>query len=307
MRDLSQKLNKEVDLVIEGKETELDRTLIEDIADPMIHIIRNAIDHGIETPDQRVQAGKNPRGTLSLRAAHEDNSVVIYIKNDGVGIDPLKIKASAVQKGLISQEEADALSEREAIQLIFLSGFSTAQAVSDVSGRGVGMDIVKSNIEKMHGIIDIETDIRAGTEFKIKLPLTLAIITGLLVRLSGRTFVIPMSNIAEIVRVERDGIQSVRGESVIVIRNMVIPVLRLHHHLNIPESASDRHHLSLVIVGSAEKRVAVMVDELVGNQEVVLKSLGDFLGKVELISGATILGDGNVALILEASALVGKR
>jgi two-component system chemotaxis sensor kinase CheA len=307
VRDLSQKLNKEVDLIIEGKETELDRTLIEDIADPMIHIIRNAIDHGIETPDQREQAGKNPRGTLTLRAAHEDNSVVIYIKNDGVGIDPRKIKASAVKKGIISQEEADALSEREAIQLIFLSGFSTAQAVSDVSGRGVGMDIVKSNIEKMNGIIDIETDLRAGTEFKIKLPLTLAIITGLLVRLSGRTYVIPMSNIAEIVRVEKDGIQSVRGESVIVLRNLVIPVLRLHEYLNIPAEASNKKHLSLVIVGSAEKRVAVVVDELLGNQEVVLKSLGGYLGKVDLISGATILGDGNVALILEASALVGKR
>jgi two-component system chemotaxis sensor kinase CheA len=307
VRDLTQKLDKEVDLILEGKETELDRTLIEDIADPMIHIIRNALDHGLETPEQRRQAGKSPRGTLTIRAAHEDNSVVIYIKDDGAGMDPRKIKTSAVQKGVISEEQAKALTDREAIQLIFLSGFSTALEVSDISGRGVGMDIVRSHIEKINGLIDIDTELGKGTVFRIKLPLTLAIITGLLVRLSGGTFVIPMSNIAEIVRVNRDEIQSVRGESVFVLRNQVIPVIQLHEYLNPPPALSEKRHMSLVIVGSAEKRVAVIVDELLGNQEVVLKSLGGYLGKVDLISGATILGDGKVALILEASVLVGKR
>lgn len=307
VRDLSQKLGKEVELVIEGKETELDRTLIEDLSDPMIHLIRNAIDHGIESPERRELAGKPPQGTLTIRAAHEDNQVVIYIKDDGAGIDSRKMRESAVQKGIIGREEANALTDREAVQLIFLSGFSTAQAVSDVSGRGVGMDIVRDHIEKLNGIIDIETELGRGTEFKIKLPLTLAIITGLLVRLSGRTFVIPMSNIAEIVRLEKEDIQTVRGESVIVLRNRVIPVISLYQFLNIPEAASSKHNLSLVIIGAAEKRVAVAVDELLGNQEVVLKSLGGYLGKVNLISGATILGDGNVALILEASALIGKR
>lgn len=307
VRDLSQKLGKEVELVIEGKETELDRTLIEDLSDPMIHLIRNAVDHGIESPERRELAGKSRQGTLTIRAAHEDNQVVIYIKDDGAGIDSRKMRDSAVQKGIISREEANALTDREAVQLIFLSGFSTAQAVSDVSGRGVGMDIVRENIEKLNGIIDIETELGHGTEFKIKLPLTLAIITGLLVRLSGRTFVIPMSNIAEIVRLERRDIQTVRGEAVIVLRNRVIPILSLHQILNIPEAVSSKHYMSLVIIGAAEKRVAVAVDELLGNQEIVLKSLGGYLGKVNLISGATILGDGNVALILEASALVGKR
>lgn len=307
VRDLSQKLGKEVELVIEGKETELDRTLIEDLSDPMIHLIRNAIDHGIESPERRELAGKPRQGTLTIRAAHEDNQVVIYIKDDGAGIDSRKMRESAVQKGIISREEANALTDREAVQLIFLSGFSTAQAVSDVSGRGVGMDIVRDHIEKLNGIIDIETELGRGTEFKIKLPLTLAIITGLLVRLSGRTFVIPMSNIAEIVRLEKADIQTVRGESVIVLRNRVIPVISLHQLLSIPEAVSSKQHLSLVIIGAAEKRVAVAVDELLGNQEIVLKSLGGYLGKVNLISGATILGDGNVALILEASSLVGKR
>lgn len=307
VRDLSQKLGKEVELVIEGKETELDRTLIEDLSDPMIHLIRNAVDHGIESPERRELAGKSRQGTLTIRAAHEDNQVVIYIKDDGAGIDSRKMRDSAVQKGIISREEANALTDREAVQLIFLSGFSTAQAVSDVSGRGVGMDIVRENIEKLNGIIDIETELGHGTEFKIKLPLTLAIITGLLVRLSGRTFVIPMSNIAEIVRLEKRDIQTVRGEAVIVLRNRVIPILSLYQILNIPEAVSSKHYMSLVIIGAAEKRVAVAVDELIGNQEIVLKSLGGYLGKVNLISGATILGDGNVALILEASALVGKR
>ncbi|MBP1154951.1 MULTISPECIES: chemotaxis protein CheA [unclassified Paenibacillus] len=305
IRDLSRDLGKEIDLVMEGKDTELDRTLIEEIADPLIHLIRNAVDHGIEMPEKREQSGKNRKGTLRIQAAHEDNQVVIYVEEDGAGIDPAKMRRSAVEKGIILAEEAEQLSDREAIDLIFRPGFSTAQAVSDISGRGVGMDIVRSHIEKLNGLIDIETKLGEGTCFKIKLPLTLAIIIGLLVKLQDQTFIIPMSNIAEIVRVTTGDIQTVRGQSVIVLRNQVIPVAWMHDSFHI-RKMEKKKNIPLVIVGSAEKRLALAVDELIGNQEIVIKSLGSYIGKVDCIAGATILGDGKVALILEVSGIINK-
>jgi two-component system chemotaxis sensor kinase CheA len=306
IRDLSRDLGKEIELVIEGKDTELDRTLIEEIADPLIHLIRNGIDHGIETPEERERSGKERKGTLYIRAAHEDNQVVIYVEDDGAGIDPGKMRKSAVNKGVITAEEAEQLSDREAIELIFRPGFSTANIVSDVSGRGVGMDIVKSHIEKLNGLIDIETKLDQGTRFKIKLPLTLAIIVGLQIKLQGQTFIIPMSNIAEIVRVTNDEIQTVRGQSVILLRNQIIPVAWMHDYMNIPKNEKPKTHIPLVIVGSAEKRLALAVDELLGNQEVVIKSLGSFVGKVDYIAGATILGNGKVALIIEVSGIINR-
>jgi two-component system chemotaxis sensor kinase CheA len=306
IRDLSRDLGKEIDLVIDGKDTELDRTLIEEIADPLIHLIRNAVDHGIEMPEKRQQSGKIVQGTLTIRAAHEDNQVVLYIEDDGAGIDPDKMKKSALAKGVITEEEAEQLSDREAIQLIFRPGFSTAAVVSDVSGRGVGMDIVRSHIEKLNGLIDIETKLGQGTRFKIKLPLTLAIIVGLLVKLNEQTFIIPMSNIAEIVRVTHQDIQTVRGQQVITLRKQVIPVAWMHDYFQIPKVGERKSHIPLVIVGSAEKRLALAVDELIGNQEIVIKSLGSYVGKVESIAGSTILGDGKVALILEISGLINK-
>ncbi|MGE6230803.1 chemotaxis protein CheA [Paenibacillus chitinolyticus] len=306
IRDLSRMLGKEIELVLEGKDTELDRTLIEEIADPLIHLIRNAVDHGIEKPEVRTLSGKSAGGVLTIRAAHEDNQVVIYVQDDGAGIDPARMIRSALEKGVITQEEAGQLSEREAVELIFRPGFSTASTVSDVSGRGVGMDIVRSHIEKLNGLIDIETRLGQGTCFKIKLPLTLAIIVGLQVKLGGRTFIVPMSNIAEIVRVNPDEIRSIQGQSVIVLRNQVIPVARLHDYLQIPYTANTGGHIPLVIVGSAEKRLALAVDELIGNQEIVIKSLGPYIGKVDGIAGATILGDGNVALILEIASIIGR-
>ncbi|MFF2158633.1 chemotaxis protein CheW [Paenibacillus chitinolyticus] len=306
IRDLSRMLGKEIELVLEGKDTELDRTLIEEIADPLIHLIRNAVDHGIEKPEVRTHSGKSAGGVLTIRAAHEDNQVVIYVQDDGAGIDPARMIRSALEKGVITQEEAGQLSEREAVELIFRPGFSTASTVSDVSGRGVGMDIVRSHIEKLNGLIDIETRLGQGTCFKIKLPLTLAIIVGLQVKLGGRAFIVPMSNIAEIVRVNPDEIRSIRGQSVIVLRNQVIPVARLHDYLQIPYKANTGSHIPLVIVGSAEKRLALAVDELIGNQEIVIKSLGPYIGKVDGIAGATILGDGNVALILEIASIIGR-
>ncbi|CAG7648663.1 Chemotaxis protein CheA [Paenibacillus solanacearum] len=306
IRDVSRDLGKEIELIIEGKDTELDRTLIEEIADPLIHLIRNALDHGIELPDTRRQAGKAAKGTLRIRAAHEDNQVVVYVEDDGAGIDPGKMKKSAIQKGMLSQAEAELLSDREAIGLIFRPGFSTAQTVSDISGRGVGMDIVRSHIEKLNGLIDIETKLGVGTRFIIKLPLTLAIITGLLIRLHEQTFIIPMSNITEIIRVTPDDITTVRGQSVISLRNQVIPVAWLHDHFQIPIKHNGKKHIPLVIVGSADKRLALAVDELIGNQEVVIKSMGSYVGKMDCIAGATILGDGKVALILEISGVISK-
>ncbi|HEY2493265.1 MAG TPA: chemotaxis protein CheA [Paenibacillus sp.] len=307
IRDLTRDLGKDIELVIGGKDTELDRTLIEEIADPLIHLIRNAVDHGIELPEQRERSGKPGKGTLQIKAAHEDNQVVIYVQDDGAGIDPAKMRKSALDKGIISSEESVLLSDREAIHLIFRPGFSTASRVSDVSGRGVGMDIVRSHIEKLNGLIDIDTELGQGTCFKIKLPLTLAIIIGLLVKLNDQTFIIPMSNIAEIIRITHSDIETVRGQSVVLLRNQIIPIVWLHDHFNIPRGEQKKGHIQLVIVGSAEKRLALAVDELIGNQEIVIKSLGPYIGKVDGIAGSTILGNGKVALIIEVSGIINQR
>lgn len=304
IRDLNQSLQKEVELILTGTETELDRSLIEEIGDPLIHLIRNAMDHGLEAPAIRAQKGKPLKGQLRIAAAHEDNQVVITVEDDGAGIDPDRIRQTAVQKQLIAPEEAAQLTDQEAVQLIFYSGFSTASQVSEVSGRGVGMDIVRSHIEKLNGLIDIDTCLGRGTCFRIKLPLTLAIIVGLLVRVREQTYIIPMSNIAEIVRAASEDIQTIRGQPAILLRNQVIPIAWVHDHFRIPRVESGRDTIPLVIVGSAEKRLALAVDELIGNQEIVIKTLGNYVGKVDGIAGATILGDGKVALILEIPSFI---
>ncbi|WP_058300288.1 chemotaxis protein CheA [Gorillibacterium timonense] len=304
VRDLARNLGKEVKLVMDGKDTDLDRTLIEEITDPLVHLVRNSLDHGIETPEKRERAGKERKGTLRLRAAHEDNQVIIYVEDDGAGIDPAKMKKAALEKKIITAEEAEQLTEQEAIRLIFRPGFSTAARISDISGRGVGMDIVKSHIEKLNGLIDIETELGKGTRFKIKLPLTLAIIVGLLVKLGKETFIIPMSNIAEIVRVAPEDIQRIKGQPVILLRNQVIPVAWIHERFQIARAEDSKRQIPLVIVGSAEKRLALAVDELLGNQEVVIKSLGSYIGRVPGIAGGTILGNGKVAFILDISGVI---
>lgn len=303
IRDLAQSLGREVDLVIEGKETELDRTVIEEIGDPLIHLIRNAVDHGLEPAEERIRKGKSAKGYLRITAAHEENQVVITVEDDGAGIDPVRIKDSALRKGIISEEEYTTLSDQDAIYLIFRAGFSTAASVSDVSGRGVGMDIVRNHIEKLNGVIDIETRLGEGTQFKIKLPLTLAIITGLLVKLNNRTFILPMSSVVEIVRMPPKSIQSIKGDSVVVIRERVLPVVSLHDYFHIPRMQQEKKQQPIVVVGMGDKRIALEVDELIGNQEIVVKSLGAYVGKIDGISGATILGDGRVALILEVAGI----
>ncbi|MCL6456941.1 MAG: chemotaxis protein CheA [Gorillibacterium sp.] len=303
VRDLAQTVDKQVELVLEGRETELDRTLIEELGDPLIHILRNAVDHGIESAAVRRKAGKKERGTIRIGASHEDNQVVIRIEDDGAGMDGAMLLKAAISKGLLTHEEADRLNDKEAVQLIFRSGFSTAETISEISGRGVGMDIVRDSIERMNGTIDIETKLGIGTRFRIALPLTLAIITGLKISVGGRIFVIPMNNVAEIIRIEPTQIRTMRGMPVTTVREKIIPVLWLHDYFHYRRASETGKHLPVVILEHGGKRLALVVDELLGNQDIVLKSLGSFIGKAQAASGATILGDGKVALILEVREL----
>ncbi|MHA6534224.1 chemotaxis protein CheW [Paenibacillus sp. BAC0078] len=304
VRDLAQKLGKDIELLIQGGETELDRMIIEELSDPLIHLIRNSADHGIESPEVRTDRGKPAKGRITLTSFHEENHVVIRLEDDGKGIDASQIKASALGKGIITEEQAGYLTAQEAVNLIFEPGFSTASEVSDVSGRGVGMDIVRSQIGRLNGIIDIETEPGKGTAFTIRLPLTLAIIKGLLVSVSGRVLILPMYNVAEIVRIAPEEIQTVQGAGAILNHGRIVPLSWLGDKLHYPRMERSSKTIPLVIVRSVDKIAAFAVDEIIGNQEVVIKSLGDYLGTMNHLSGATILGNGRVALILDASYLV---
>ncbi|WP_427051871.1 chemotaxis protein CheW [Paenibacillus sp. TC-CSREp1] len=304
VRDLSQKLGKELELVIHGGETELDRMIIEELSDPLIHLIRNSADHGIESEQVRAENGKPAKGRITLTSFHEENHVVIRYSDDGKGIDGEKIKASALAKGIINEEQAARLNTDEAVHLIFEPGFSTASTVSDVSGRGVGMDIVRSQIGRLNGIIDIDTQVGVGTTFTIRLPLTLAIIKGLLVKVSGRVMILPMYNVAEIVRIMPADIQMIQGQQSILNHGRIVPFYRLSEKLNYANSERRSKTIPIVIVRSVDKVAAYAVDEIIGNQEVVIKTLGTYLGAMNHLSGATILGSGKVALILDASYLV---
>lgn len=304
VRDLARELAKDIDLIVIGEETELDRTVIEEIGDPLIHLIRNAIDHGIEPGERRLAAGKPEKGTVRLTAMNQENHVVITVEDDGCGISPDKIRASAAAKGIISAAEAESMSDRDAIQLIFAPGFSTAEEISDVSGRGVGMDIVRAHIEKLNGLIDVETKPGEGTVFTIKLPLTLAIVRGLLIKLNHLTYALPMSSVVEIVRIPQREIKTMKGRPVVQIREQIMSLAWLHDHFRIPRVPRSGSHVFVVVIGAAERRLGFVVDELIGSQEIVVKSIGSFIGKVEGVSGATILGDGSVALILDAAGVM---
>ncbi|MDP4173461.1 MAG: chemotaxis protein CheA [Bacteroidota bacterium] len=305
VRDLSKEMKKEIQLVINGEETELDKTLIEEINDPLVHLIRNAVDHGIETPEIRVQKGKDPKGTVTLSAEHEGNNIIISIEDDGKGIDPDILKEKAVKKGLLTREKANDLSRQEALNLIFLPGFSTTEVVTNVSGRGVGMDVVKTNVTKLRGLINIETAVDHGTKFIIKLPLTLAIIQGLLVKVNSETVVIPLNSVVEVVRVSVDEIKSINQNEVIRIRDSVLPLIRIDRLLYTDELQMNTNKWQyVVIVGLAEKRFGVRVDELVGQKEVVIKSLGNYLGNIDGIAGSTIMGDGKVVMIVDVGELI---
>lgn len=304
IRDLGQRSGKEIEFIIEGNETELDRSLIEEISDPLIHILRNSVDHGLELPEERTELGKPRKGTVVLRASHQGNMIVITVSDDGRGIDTGKVKETAVRKGFVTAEEAGRMTDKELVMLIFRSGISTADTVTDLSGRGVGMDIVKAHIEKLNGVIDIETAPGQGSVFTIKLPLTLAIIRSLLVKLGASTFAIPLINVIEIFRMTAEDIVTIQGQEVCTFRDQVLPLVRLHPVLQIEEKESSAAgRLFVVIVGYADKRVCLVVDETIGNQEIVIKSLGSYIGNVPYIAGSTILGDGRVAHILDIGSI----
>ncbi|WP_298270210.1 chemotaxis protein CheA [Geobacter sp.] len=304
VRNLARDLGKEVDLVILGEETELDRSVVDEIGDPLIHLIRNAMDHGLETPDERVAAGKPGKGTLILSAAHEGNQIVISIKDDGKGIDPDRIARKAKEKGLVTDEQLAAMGQREILDLIFLPGFSTKEKATDLSGRGVGMDVVRTNIKKLNGIIDIKSELGQGSEFILKLPLTLAIIQSLLVEVEDETYSIPLAAVLETLRVEEREFHVIGGQEVLKLRNSVLPLMRLQKVFNVAGSDRARTACYVVVVGVAEKRVGLVVSRLLGQQEVAIKSLGKYLANLPGIAGSTILGDGRVTLIIDPAGLL---
>lgn len=303
VRDLANSLHKEIELVIEGEDTELDKTIIEDLADPLIHLIRNAADHGIEAPNERIKVGKSPKGILKVNAFHQENQFILIVQDDGRGINFKKVKEVALKKEIITPQDAGLLSDNEIIELIFKPGFSTSQSVSDISGRGVGMDIVRNNINKLNGVIEVETDEGKGTKFIIKLPLTLAIINGLLIKINGEIYALPLSNVIEIVRLNENEIKKVKKQEIVIVRGKTIPLIWLHDYFKVFREKRSRN-IIIVILGIAEKRIGLVVDELIGNQEIVVKNFSSYIGKVDIFSGATILGDGNVACILDIAGIV---
>ncbi|GAB6136825.1 chemotaxis protein CheA [Halanaerobaculum tunisiense] len=303
VRDLSQELDKDINLVIEGEETELDRTIIDEIGDPLVHMIRNAIDHGIEEPEEREQAGKPREGLVRLSAFHEGNNVVIQIEDDGAGIDPEVIKEKALEKGVVDQAELDVMSDQEIINLIFAAGFSTAQEVSDVSGRGVGMDIVRNKIESLNGSVKIDSKLGEGSTFTIKLPLTLSIIQGFLTEVADQKYLIPLEFIQEIVDVTPDEIETIRQEEVIQRCGAVIPLISLRDKLNKPEDVADKEEISTVIVEVEDDYYGLIVDSIIGQQEVVIKRINDLSEDIEKIAGGAILGDGNIASIINVEEI----
>lgn len=306
VRDLTQQLGKQVDFVMAGEETELDRSLLEVIGDPLLHLLRNALDHGLEPPAERQQAGKPPAGALRLTAGHEENHVVIEVRDDGRGIDPDRLRAAAVSKGLLTAERARELAESEAIGLLFAPGFSTADRVTDVSGRGVGLDVVRRNIERVGGRIEVHSQVGAGTNFRLLLPLTLATIRALLVKVGPETLALPLSTVAETLRVAPEQFSSVKGRWVTRVRGQIVPLLWLEQFLRPgfrPVRATQP--AVAVLVNPKGDPIGLVVDRLLGEQEVVVKGLGVFFGQVRGVSGVTILGDGSLALIADVGGLVG--
>jgi two-component system chemotaxis sensor kinase CheA len=304
VRDLSRELNKKIELVITGEETELDKSIVEEIGDPLVHIIRNSCDHGVEDPATRSEAGKSETGTIDLKAYNEGNHIVIEIKDDGKGLDADMLKMKSVEKEVISEREADNMTDKEAFSLIFKPGFSTAAKVTNVSGRGVGMDVVKTNIEKLNGIIDIDSEVGKGTVIKLKIPLTLAIIQALLVGVEEEYYAIPIASVLETVRVSYDEIYTVEGKSVLRLRNEVLPLVRLADVFGVDTVLEASEHTYVVVIGLADSKLGVIVDFLVGQEEVVIKSLGNYLKGIDGIAGATIRGDGKVTLIVDVAALM---
>lgn len=304
IRDLSRKLNKNMELHMSGEDTELDRTVIDEIGDPLVHLIRNSGDHGLETPDERKAAGKPEKGNVYLDAFQDGNNVVIEVRDDGKGINIAKVKAKALNTGAITKDQADAMSDQDIIELLFRPSFSTADQISDVSGRGVGLDVVKTKIEALGGDIEVKTELGKGSTFTIRLPLTLAIIQALMVKLGEEKYAIPLNSIQNIEDVKMKDIKYIQNQEVINLRGHVIPIVHLDGLLAVPKDNVERDSMTVVIVNKGDKQAGFVVDGLIGQQEIVIKTLGKYLSNIKLIAGATILGDGEVALILDVNSLV---
>lgn len=304
VRDLQKKLGKKMELYMSGEETELDRTVVDQIGDPLMHLLRNSADHGLESAEVRKERGKPEVGSIFLDAYQDGNNVVIEVRDDGNGIDTKAVKNKAIERGVITPEQGEAMSEKEIIDLLFNAGFSTAKVVSDVSGRGVGLDVVKSMIESLSGEVEVKSKLGEGSTWTIRLPLTLAIIQALMVEIGDEKYAIALGSIQTIEDILPSDVKLVQAKEVIQLRDLVIPLIRLNEILDIPKKKDAGENLVVVVVKKGDKLAGLVVDELIGQQEIVIKSLGKYISKCKIISGATVLGDGEVALILDANALI---
>lgn len=305
LRDLAKSEGKQINLVIEGKEIELDRTVLDEIGDPLVHLLRNAVDHGLESPEERAKAGKSPEGLVRLAASRQRNTVLIEVQDDGKGMDPVKLREVAVRKSLMSKEEAAKLSDEEALNLIFLPGFSTNTVITDISGRGVGMDVAKTKIESLGGNVSIKSVLGEGSIVTLQLPLTIAIIQSLMIKTAGETYAIPLNNVVRDVGIKSKDIKTIEGQEVILLRGEVLPLLRLEKLLDSHVEETTKENLIVVVVEKLGNHFGFVVDELLGQQEVIIKSLDSkMLRSVKGFAGATILGDGTVCLILDIGTLV---
>lgn len=304
IRDLSKKLDKKMELYMSGEETELDRTVVDEIGDPLMHLLRNSADHGLESAEVRAQRGKPEVGSIFLDAYQDGNNVVIEVRDDGNGIDVEAVKNKAIEREVITAEQADNMSEKDIINLLFHAGFSTAKTISDVSGRGVGLDVVKSKIESLSGEVEVKSKLGEGSTWIIRLPLTLAIIQALMVTVGGEKYAISLGSIQTLEDIAPSDIKLVQNREVIHLRGSVIPIIRLSEELDIESCKAPDENMTVVIVKKGDKLAGLVIDELMGQQEIVIKSLGKYISKCKIISGATILGDGEVALILDANALI---
>lgn len=287
-----------------GEETELDRTVVDQIGDPLMHLLRNSADHGLESAAVRKERGKPEVGSIFLDAYQDGNNVVIEVRDDGNGIDTTAVKNKAIERGVITPEQGEAMSEKEIINLLFNAGFSTAKVVSDVSGRGVGLDVVKSMIESLSGEVEVKSKLGEGSTWTIRLPLTLAIIQALMVEIGDEKYAIALGSIQTIEDIPPSDVNLVQAKEVIQLRDLVIPLIRLNEILDIPSKKNPEENLVVVVVKKGDKLAGLVVDELIGQQEIVIKSLGKYISKCKIISGATVLGDGEVALILDANSLI---
>ena len=304
IRDLNKTLGKKLELTMTGEDTELDRTVVDEIGDPLMHLLRNSADHGIEAPDLRAQRGKPEVGQIFLHAYQDGNSVVIEVGDDGNGIDANAVKKRAIERGVVTSEQAETMTEKECVDLLFHPGFSTAKVVSEISGRGVGLDVVKSKVESLSGTVDVKTKLGEGSTWTIRLPLTLAIIQALMIVVGGDRYAIPLDNIQSIEDIAPSDIKFVENKEVINLRGSVTPIIRLNEALDTETSRRPDENMIVVIVKKGDQRAGLVIDDLDGQQEIVIKTLGKYINKCKLISGATILGDGSIALIIDTNTLV---